>query len=351
MKRTLYIMTIEPLEKRYTKQWHLYWKQEFSKYFDRVINVDGTITGDKIKKGRFLDINQTNVWKSEQIYQISSYFAKGRIKDEDVIIFADAWHAGVTMIKYMIQLNNLKTKMYGYWHAGTYDPHDFVSQAGLGEWAIHNEIGWMKALDGNFVATKFHKELILTNENILFEDLHGKKSINKKIHVVGFPMDWQKQIHKEIGNPAKFKKEDIIVFPHRKDPEKNPQDFEKLKKALPDYKFVFTMDVTKNKKEYYELLAKSKLVFNNNDQETFGIGTVEAMLLGNYPVVPNRLVFPEMYHSKFICNNKTHMKQNIKYFMDNYYERENQKLLTKNAEYIINQSLKSIGKMAKVMLK
>ena len=343
MTKTLYILTLEPVEKRYTKQWHKHFKKEFSNYFSKVINIDGTPQGDEIKKGRFLDINQTNIWKAEQTIKVAELFAKNKVKDGDIFFFADAWHFGVTAVKYMSQLNGIKTKLYGYWHAGTYDPNDFVSQAGLGSWAEYNEIGWFRALDASFVATNAHKELIL-------ESYFGEFKASK-IKVVGFPMDWDAEIRKEIGDYEDIEKENIVVFPHRTDPEKNPQDFKALAKKFPEYKFIITTDVTKTKKEYYEILAKAKVVFNNNKQETFGIGTVEAMFLGAMPLVPNRLVFPELYFAQFVCNNKNHMADRLKMFMEKYDTQKLQKPLRGNIEKIKKQSLSAVEKMAQVMLK
>jgi len=342
MTKTLYIITLEQVEKRYTKQWHSYWKKGFSKFYDKVINIDGTIVSDEIKSGRFLDTNQTNIWKSEQVIKVAKLFQEGKIKDGDTFIFMDAWNTGVTAIKYMSQLNNIKTKLYGYWHAGTYDPHDFVSQAGLGQWAGYNEIGWFNALDKNFVATEFHKELILKSYSDVVRP--------SKIVVVGFPMDWDAQIKKEIGVKRKPKR-DLIVFPHRTDPEKNPDGFRMVAKKHKEYDFVITTEVTNTKKEYYDLISEAKIVYNDNKQETFGIGTVEAMMLGAIPLVPNRLVFPELYSCQFIFSSKIGIDEKIKYFMNHYYDDSVQKPLKRNQNRIKNKSLKSIESMARVMLR
>ena len=71
------------------------------------------------------------------------------------------------------------------------------------------------------------------------------------------------------------KKENIVVFPHRIAPEKNPEMFDKLALRFPEYKFVKTIDVTKTSEEYFELLAKSKIMVSFAQQETFGYSTVE----------------------------------------------------------------------------
>ncbi len=341
---TLNIVTLEKIEKRYTKQWYEYFKKEFKKHFDKVKYIDGVHQSDKIKKGRFLDINKTNKWKAEQVIVMSQMFDKENINDGDTFLFLDGWHFGITALKYMAQLNKINIKIYTYLHAGTWDSQDFITQAGLRPWAKYNELGWLRACDGHFVATNFHKSLITK----YFEQVIKKN----KIHVVGFPMDWIKEMKKEIGNIDYNieEKEDLIVFPHRTDPEKCPEKFKLLKKLLPKYKFVITMDVTKNKQEYYNLLKKAKMVFSANKQETFGIGTVEALLLGAIPIVPNKLSYMELYDGLFKYSNFQSSKQKIIYFMNHYNEKHIQNAIQKNQDKIIRSSKESVEKIAKVIL-
>ena len=344
MKPNLYIITLEPIEKRYTKQWYNYWKPAFSKYFN-VRYIDGPKMPDKIEKGKFLDINKTNMWKAQQVFNLAELFSYDTVKKGDRFLFMDGWHFGITALKYMSQLNNIPIKIYAYWHAGSYDPYDFVTQAGLRKWACHNELGWFKACDGHFVATQFHKDMIVS--------FFGKNIKKVKIHVVGFPMDWQKEIKKEIGmvNVKKLPKKDLVVFPHRVDPEKSPQVFDSIARQLPEFEFVKTMEVTKNKKEYYNLIKDAKIIFSANLQETYGIGTVEAMMLGALPVVPNTLSYKEMYDGHFKYISRKSAIDKIKYLIKNYWSPVLQKALTENQEKLRQQSLDSVPKMANVMLK
>ena len=348
MKNNLYIITLEPIEQRYSKQWYTYWKKEFSKSFN-VNYIDGhQELKEGIDKGCFLDINKTNYVKAEQVKKLSLLFQNNKIKDGDRFIFMDGWDFAITALRYMSQLQNINIKIYAYWHAGSWDKYDFISQAGLGEWARHNECGWFNACDGNFVATNFHKKII--------EDYFGQAIDNTKIHVVGFPMDWMKEINKRV-KILDVKKEDLIVFPHRLDKEKCPEVFDNLAKLLPKYKFVKTLEVTKNKKDYYNLLKKAKIVFSASKQETFGIGTVEALMMGVVPIVPNDLSYVELYNSRFRYNTKYDAKQKIEYIMEYYghiYSKINKHLINRikqNQDKIKTQSLDSIKKMTEVMLK
>lgn len=337
MKR-LFIVTLEPIDQRYTKQWYSYLRPEFKKYFDVVDYIDGGSNEEqKIDTGQFLDINKTNMWKAEQIKIMSFMFEKELVEKDDTFLFMDGWHYGITALKYMSQLNNIPIKIFAYWHAGTWDENDFITQAGLRAWAPMNEAGWLLACDGHFVATEYHKKLICDYFN-------NNSEINKKIFVVGFPMDWKN----EIKDIKKVEKENIIVFPHRLSKEKQPEIFEVISKQLKQYKFIKTMQVTKNKQEYYTLLSKSKIVFSSSLQETFGLGVVEAMLFGCIPVVPDRLSYSELYDIRFQYKTIKEAKKLIEFYIKNYDKFI--KVVDNNINDIKNKSLNSIKEMSKVML-
>jgi hypothetical protein len=340
--KKLYVITLEKIEQRYTSQWYNQFKHYFSKEF-QVIYIDGKQMSDKIKKGKFLDVNRTNMWKAVQVEQMATLFDEEKIKDGDRFLFADGWHFGVTALKYMAQLQKIKIKIFLYMHAGTWDKHDFISQAGLGKWARYDEIAWLKACDGIFVATKFHKELILSSYGPNWKD------IPKKIHVVGFPMNWLETIEDNMTKESVVK-EDLIVFPHRLDKEKQPLEFDKLRRIYPAYTFIKTLEVTKNKKEYYDLIKKAKIAFSASLQETYGIGEVESLILGCIPLVPDRLSYVEMYDKIFRYKDLTEAKFKIKYFMDTYDSNKKvQAIMKNNKDKLIKDSLDAFSKMSKVM--
>ena len=104
-----------------------------------------------------------------------------------------------------------------------------------------------------------------------------------------------------------------------------------------------------NKKQYYKLLAKAKIVFSANQQETFGIGAVEGLFFGTIPLVPNRLSYVELYDPLFRYKNLKDAKEKLKYFLSNYNTKKVQKIITNNKNKIRKQSLESIDKMAEVI--
>ena len=166
-----------------------------------------------------------------------------------------------------------------------------------------------------------------------------------KIVVTGFPF---------FSNVKgeKVEKENIIVFPHRLDPEKNPQMFDELQERiepfLPDWKFVKSKEVTKNKEEYYQLLAKSKIALSFADQETWGIAMQEALDFGCAVICPDRLSYPEMYSEKFIFYNTEDLQNQIIIivYQWDYY----QSLIESNRERILYAGNRAIPNMIKEIM-
>jgi hypothetical protein len=276
----LYLITLEPLENRYTLQW----KNWFNEKFKNSIEIDGITLSKSVNSKNFLDPFQTNIWKSEQIIKICKLFNDGAIKPNDKFLFLDAWHYGIIALKYMSKLSNISVKIYGLWHAGAYDDFDLLGTSGLFKYFDGFEKSIFKCLNLSFVATNFHKELILQ-----------KYKKQKNICVTGFPFNFN-----DLPK-LKNKKENIIVFPHRLSIEKQPEILKDLVPELKKYNIdvIFCQENKLSKLEYYDILSRSKCCFSSSLQETWGIGTFEALFYKNIPIVPNRLSYIEMYDNFF----------------------------------------------------
>jgi glycosyltransferase involved in cell wall biosynthesis len=280
---------IEPLEERYSADWYIWFIEEFVNQGIDFHIFNPIPLSDKITSGSFLDVCGTNWYKSIQIKQFSEFVYKGNIEDDDVVFLMDAWFPGLESIAYIRDALNLKFKICGILHAGTYDPYDFLTKKGMDYWGKSLEESWFKILDKVFVATKFHKQLLLRTRNIN----------PKKIVVTGLPTMLNPP-------PDNTNKENIIVFPHRLDSEKNPEMFSLLKESYlgkvlreAGWTFIFSKKNTESKSEYYNLLWRSKISVSFADQETFGIAMIESVMDGCFPVVPNRLSYTELYHPVF----------------------------------------------------
>ena len=287
---TVYIVELEPVETRYTAQWKEHLPKQMS---DAGLDVE-VITGpddapQDTTPGAFLNFSGTNYWKSEQLKTISQMFADGTVKDGDYFLYTDAWNPTVLQLKYMSKLLGVNIKIGGMWHAGSYDPADFLGRLiGDAPWCRLAEESMFNVFDHNFFATQFHIDMFL----------EAFPNVDKsKIHQVGWPMEYMEPLLREFDIPSN--KMDLVLFPHRVAPEKQVEIFKDLAKELPDIEFVVAQEHNLTKDEYHMLLSRSKIVFSANQQETLGISCFEGALVGSVPMVPNRLSYTEMYNDIF----------------------------------------------------
>lgn len=290
---TIYIVDIEPVETRYTAQWkkHLPVDLEAATGNDVVV-ISGGDTPQATTPGAFLNFGGTNVYKSKQLEIIGEMFCNGDVKPGDYFLYTDAWNPTVIQLRYMSELLGIPVRIGGLWHAGSYDPQDFLGRLiGDAKWVRHAERSMYECYDHNYFATDFHIDMFA---NVFLEDyqLDGAL-IHGKIKRVGWPMEYLEDELLPYYKLDKVKK-DIILFPHRMAPEKQPEIFRDLAESLPEYEFIFAQDKQLTKEEYHKLLGYSKMVFSANLQETLGISWYEAALVNTVPLVPDRLSYSEM---------------------------------------------------------
>ena len=299
-KMTVYIVDIEAVDTRYTKQW----KEHLPKQLKRAgLNVEVISGGDvpqATTPGAFLNFAGTNNYKSQQMLQISELFARGAIKDGDYFLYTDAWNPTVIQLRYMAELLDVKIRVGGLWHAGSYDPQDFLGRLiGDKPWVRNAEKSMYCVYDHNFFATDFHAKLfhreLLNNgmamENPWFEEDEEELYDSGNIVRAGWPMEY---LRDSLVSYSGMDKRDLILFPHRVAPEKQPEIFRDLKESLPQYEFVMCQEQELTKNEYHNLLGEAKLVFSANLQETLGISWYEGALVYALPMVPDRLSYTEM---------------------------------------------------------
>jgi hypothetical protein len=247
--------------------------------------------------GAFLNFGGTNIYKSSQVEQLGRLFCNGSVHPGDHFIFTDAWHPGIINLKYMSELLGIPVVTHGLWHAGSYDPQDFLGRlVGDKPWVRHAEKSFFHAFDHNYFATDFHINLL--SKNLLDANLgtmYSLKTSNKIIRS-GWPMEYME----DTLTPYKgMPKRDLILFPHRIAPEKQVEIFRDLKEHLPQYEFVVCQDQQLTKNEYHNLLGEAKLVFSANLQETLGISWYEGAVVDAIPMVPDRLSYSEMAFDTF----------------------------------------------------
>ena len=295
---TIYIVDIEAVDTRYTKQW----KEHLPKQLQRATNekvevVSGGDTPQATTPGAFLNFGGTNVYKSKQLEKIGEMFCNGTINDDDYFLYTDAWNPTVIQLRYMAELLGVDICIGGPWHAGSYDPQDFLGRLiGDKPWVRHAEYSMFECYDDNFFASEFHWDMFA--ETFALEMGVVDQTKMKR---VGWPMEYLKN---SLDSYKGMEKRDLILFPHRVAPEKQVDIFRDLKQRLPQYEFVVCQEQQLTKNEYHNLLGEAKIVFSANLQETLGISWYEGALVNAIPMVPDRLSYSEMALPEFKYDSK-----------------------------------------------
>lgn len=290
---TIFLVDLEAVSTRYTGQW----KTHIPSLLERAGHNVKVISGPEdipsaATPGAFLNFGGTNIYKSRQIEEISRLFCAGAVSPGDHFIFTDAWHPGIINLKYMSELLKIPVVTHGLWHAGSYDPQDFLGRLiGDAPWVRHAEKSFFFSYDHNYFATDFHIKMFARNLFDTYDD-----GSNPYVTQTGWPMEYMPN---ELAPYKNLKKRNLILFPHRLAPEKQVEIFKDLANRLPQYEFVICQEKELSKHEYHTLLGEAKIIFSANLQETLGISCYEGTLVNAIPLVPDRLSYTEMYQSHF----------------------------------------------------
>lgn len=294
MSNTIWIVPIEPIDQRYTKQWYDNIpgiiedaiKTHGKDYV--VYTIDGVAIPPNTTTGAFLDFGATNVYKASQTEVISRMFSSGEIKPGDKFLVTDAWNFVITPIKYMSDLLDIPVEIHGIWHAGAYDPTDILGYKMQKPWPAHQERAWFYCCDYNYYATNFHMNMFLKNLSIPKED-HTRAFRSGQPHTPIVDM-----LTPFWDTP----KDDAIIWPHRYNADKQPEMIENMAPHL-NGEVIITQKLDLSKQEYYETMGRMKIIVSQALHENLGISMMEGVLAGAIPIVPDRASYHEMYMDCF----------------------------------------------------
>jgi hypothetical protein len=293
----LFLLPIEPFEERYTGQWLKWWPAGLQELGLEVRLITGSLGAGEREGGEFLDPYATWQWKGSQVAELASAFRSGSIKDGDVILSLDGWGPATEAAAYMRDASGIKVNLVVFFHAGSYDPWDFLARRGMERWAEGIERSWLQASDLVLVGSHFHRDLLIQSRGARPE----------RVFVCGVP------VYRDcLAVPMEWsKRPPLVVFPHRLAPEKAPWEFDRIQEFFSafgqkDVVWVKTRDPRwkgtefdgfTSKAHYYRLLAKARVVVSTARQETFGIAMQEGIASGAWAVAPSRLSYPELIRS------------------------------------------------------
>lgn len=287
----IYYIPLEYIGNRYTKDMDRILQAEFKRQGKEYVTIGNPDVEQVIpNKKDFLNSTGTNITRLSQLQEIAKLFAEGKINDGDVFFFSDLWAAGIESIPYMAYFNDKKVRITGILHAGSFTPSDFV--ANMKYWAKDFEKAIIKMSDKVFLGSSQPLMDLIDQDYI---DTYGK------MYITGVPVSTD--IMNEYATPLPWEdRENTIVFSGRLVDEKQPHLFDRMAADFPQYKFVKTLELGLSKKEYYELLAKSKVFVSFAKQENYGIAAVEAQAMGMNLLVPNDLAYKDFYGAAYRYN-------------------------------------------------
>jgi hypothetical protein len=290
-KPNIWIFSLEPLDSRYTKQWHTNIPEVISMAANEHFNVrqiDGIQRVTKVTDGAFLNFSDTNFWKSSQLCNFVELLDAGETTVNDRFLFTDAWNPCITQIAYMRDLLDQQWELHGIWHAGAYDPSDILGYKMQKPWPWDAESSWFHSCDYNYYASNFHKDMFLRNLKI--SDAQMNRAVRS-----GQPHGEIIAAMEQYSNPAKSS-DNLVMWPHRFNSDKQPDIAVDLKN---NFNVVITQQLNLSKDEYYKTLAESRVMFSCALHENLGISVMEGVLAGVIPVLPDRCSYKEMYLEEF----------------------------------------------------
>ena len=171
----------------------------------------------------------------EDLAGIKKLFSTGKITNEDIFVFPNAWIASVTYIKHWSEYYEIPVKMIGLWSRGCYI-NDDEKYRPLGDrnWRKVRERGNFRCLDKSFFVSEYHKEQ--------FRIYISKHVFPERLHVSKFPLDY---LDLELSQyQDTFFKQNNVVFPWNAYDTFREQIMFDFIRVFPDYQIIFSQDQT-----------------------------------------------------------------------------------------------------------
>ncbi|KAK9731932.1 protein of unknown function (DUF3524) [Popillia japonica] len=172
----------------------------------------------------------------------------------------------------------------------------------------YNQIVTCLAADVVIFNSVFNKESFLSNIATIIKLLPDYKpknlefDIRLKSKVLYFPLDFSTiPSSNEVANIL------TIVWPHRLKENNKKFLVSVLGEMFTDVPGIFAtaqehfhaeiinFGFVESREEYLKILSKSQVVISTADHEFFGVSMLEATYAGCFPLLPNKLVYPEIY--------------------------------------------------------
>ena len=312
----LFYMGLEPYEGRYTLQLEEWSRRAFQRRDIDWVNVPGTTIDNTkaIQVGQVLDAHGRSYFAMSQMMNLVQMMRNGEVTGKDVIFFEDMFQPGMESLPYIMDQipAEQRPQVWIRCLAQAVDPDDFVHVWGMGKWmSLYEEM-----------CNEFVTGVLASNEEMVAH----MKIANWKApiyNISGLAFD-KTEVALRVGEIKPWEQRDNrVVFAARFDQEKQPDFFMDIAEQLNDEDIEFailqggplrsnnqkyvdraralekagiiTIHENLKKNHYYDIVNRSKVLFNCALQDWTSNTVSEADALGCNVLFPAYRSFPEIF--------------------------------------------------------
>lgn len=318
--RKLFYMGLEPYEGRYTLQLEEWSRRAFQRRGIDWVNVPGTTIDNTkaIQVGQVLDAHGRSYFAMSQMMNLVQMMRNGEVTGEDVIFFEDMFQPGMESLPYIMDQipTEQRPQVWIRCLAQAVDPDDFVHVWGMGKWmslyeemcnefvtgvlasneemVAHMKIANWKAPIYNISGLAFDKTEVALRVG---EINTWEKRDNRVVFAARFDQEKQPDFYMDMieewyGTPGTAEVEFCIVQggPLRSN---NQKYIDRARKMEERGQLVIYENLKKN--HYYDIVNRSKVLFNCALQDWTSNTVSEADALGCNVLFPAYRSFPEIF--------------------------------------------------------
>jgi len=313
-------MGLEPYEGRYTLQLEEWSRRAFQRRGIDWVNVPGTTIDNTkaIQVGQVLDAHGRSYFAMSQMMNLVQMMRNGEVTGEDVIFFEDMFQPGMESLPYIMDQipTEQRPQVWIRCLAQAVDPDDFVHVWGMGKWmslyeemcnefvtgvlasneemVAHMKIANWKAPIYNISGLAFDKTEVALRVG---EINTWEKRDNRVVFAARFDQEKQPDFYMDMieewyGTPGTADVEFCIVQggPLRSN---NQKYIDRARKMEERGQLVIYENLKKN--HYYDIVNRSKVLFNCALQDWTSNTVSEADALGCNVLFPAYRSFPEIF--------------------------------------------------------
>jgi len=300
--KTIFIIDSNTIDFKYLKIWQRELEDAISDYIlQNGLNCKvSTIYGTELN-GLSLINDSPLTFKSiidHQAFctnQFTELFSTGKVRDNDIFVFMDAWNPAIFQLKYLSVAYQKQIYIHGFWQNGSFNKTHYLYWSQKRTWLKNIERALVSAIDNNYFDNEYHFNMIRSSH---FKTLGMKNMINAqdKISFAGPPMERAVEYANEFKDVPK---RNMIVFPDRAKESNQLIIFKELQRALPQYEWIVVHERALNEEQYYGTLAAAKYIFSADQIDSSTTSAYEAIINKCIPIVPDRLNFTHIVPDKW----------------------------------------------------